>query len=63
MKTLKLTDKQLEQLSMCFHIGYNETLEVDDENLDSGFIKEKDFKRKHKIMNNVLRKITKASRK
>ena len=63
MKTLKLTDKQLEQLSMCFYIGYNETLEVDDDNLHSGFIKEKDMKRKHKIMNNVLRKITKASRK
>ena len=63
MKTLKLTDKQLEQLWTCFHIGYSETLEVDDENLDSGFVKEKDIKRKHKIMDNVLRKMSKARRK
>tara|TARA_R100001594_G_scaffold106055_1_gene140521 strand:- start:269 stop:460 length:192 start_codon:yes stop_codon:yes gene_type:complete len=63
MKTLKLTDKQLEQLSMCFHMGYEQTYEVDDDNLDNGFVKEKDIKRKHKIMDNVLRKISKAERK
>jgi hypothetical protein len=60
MKTLKLTDKQFEQLYMCFHIGYEQTSEVDNDNLDSGFVKKKDIKRKHKIMNNVLRKISKG---
>ena len=63
MKTLKLTEKQLEQLSICFHIGYEQTLKVDDNNIDSGFIKEKDIKRKHKIMDNALRKIFKAKQK
>ena len=63
MKTLKLTNKQLEQLSMCFHIGYEQTYEEDDDALDNGFVKEKNIKRKHKIMDNVLRKIIKARRK
>ena len=62
MKTLKLTEQQLEQLSNCFHIGYSETHEVDNQNLDNGFVKEKDIKRKHKIMDNVLKKISKAGR-
>tara|TARA_B100001123_G_C14721363_1_gene793236 strand:+ start:460 stop:594 length:135 start_codon:yes stop_codon:yes gene_type:complete len=44
-------------------MGYEQTYEVDDDNLDNGFVKEKDIKRKHKIMDNVLRKISKAERK
>jgi len=63
MKTLKLTEKQLEQLSICFHIGYEQTLKVDNDDVDNGFVKEKDIKRKHKIMDNALKKIFKAKQK
>jgi len=60
MKTLKFTKQQLKQLHSCFHIGYHQTLEVDDDNLRNDFVKEKDINRKHKIMDNVLNKIKKG---
>ena len=57
MIIIKLTKQQLKQLRSCFHIGYDQTLEVDSNDLRNDFVKEKDIKRKHKIMDNVLRKI------
>jgi len=57
MIIIKLTKQQLKQLCSCFHIGYEQTLKVDNDDVGNGFVKEKDIKRKHKIMDNVLRKI------
>ena len=60
MKTIKFTKKQMEILFSCFHIGYDQTSKNNDNNLDNGFVKEKDINREHKIMDNVLNKITKG---
>ena len=60
MKTLKFTKQQLEILFSCYLIGHTQTSANDDGDINNGFVKEKDIKRKERIMRNVSKKLVKA---